>query len=246
MLYRQVFSAFQKTPTTFGQKRRLRCLTQTFCLFRPNFIVFIDATQYLRLYNLNAREFAMKLVQEVLKATGITATAGIGTNLYLCKIAMDITAKHIPADKDGVRIAELDEQSFRRELWTHQPLTDFWRIGHGYANKLNALGLRTMGDVARMSLRNEDVLYRTFGINAELLIDHAWGWEPCTIAEIKAYKPESNSLSSGQVLKEPYDFDKARVVTMEMIDALVLDLSQFQKDWLFSVNNSFSHAPSPS
>lgn len=186
--------------------------------------VFIDATQYLRLYNLTAREFAMKLVQEVLKATGITATAGIGTNLYLCKIAMDITAKHIPADKDGVRIAELDEQSFRRELWSHQPLTDFWRIGHGYANKLNALGLRTMGDVARMSLRNEDVLYRMFGINAELLIDHAWGWEPCTIAEIKAYKPESNSLSSGQVLKEPYDFDKARVVTMEMIDALVLDL----------------------
>ena len=186
--------------------------------------VFIDATQYLRLYNLTAREFTMKLVQEVLKATGITATAGIGTNLYLCKIAMDITAKHIPADKDGVRIAELDEQSFRQELWSHQPLTDFWRIGHGYANKLNSLGLRTMGDIARMSLRNEDVLYRMFGINAELLIDHAWGWEPCTIAEIKAYKPESNSLSSGQVLKEPYDCDKARVVTREMIDALVLDL----------------------
>ncbi len=186
--------------------------------------VFIDATQYLRLYNLTAREFTMKLVQEVLKATGITATAGIGTNLYLCKIAMDIVAKHIPADKDGVRIAELDEQTYRRELWTHQPLTDFWRIGHGYANKLNALGLLTMGDVARMSLRNEEVLYRTFGINAELLIDHAWGWEPCTIAEIKAYKPESNSISSGQVLQEPYTFEKARTVTREMADQLALDL----------------------
>lgn len=186
--------------------------------------VFIDATQYLRLYNLTAREFTMKLVQEVLKATGITATAGIGTNLYLCKIAMDIVAKHIPADKDGVRIAELDEQSFRRELWTHQPLTDFWRIGHGYANKLNSIGLRTMGDVARMSVQNEDVLYRMFGINAELLIDHAWGWEPCTIAEIKAYKPESNSISSGQVLQEPYTFEKARTVTREMADQLALDL----------------------
>ena len=186
--------------------------------------VFIDATQYLRLYKLTAREFAMKLIQEVLKVTGITATAGIGTNLYLCKIAMDITAKHIPADKDGVRIAELDEQSFRRELWTHQPLTDFWRIGHGYANKLNSLGLRTMGDVARMSVKNEDVLFRMFGINAELLIDHAWGWEPCTIAEIKAYKPKSNSISSGQVLQEPYDFAKGRLVAMEMTDQLALDL----------------------
>jgi len=186
--------------------------------------VFIDATQYLRLYNLNAREFAMKLIQEVLRATGVTATAGIGTNLYLCKIAMDIVAKHIPTDKDGVRIAELDEQTYRRELWTHQPLTDFWRIGHGYANKLASIGLRTMGDVARMSVKNEDVLYRMFGINAELLIDHAWGWEPCTIAEIKAYKPESNSISSGQVLQEPYEFEKGRLVAMEMTDQLVLDL----------------------
>lgn len=186
--------------------------------------VFIDATQYLRLYNLTAREFAMKLVREVLKATGITATAGIGTNLYLCKIAMDITAKHIPQDKDGVRIAELDEQSFRRELWTHRPLTDFWRIGHGYATKLESMGLRTMGDVARMSLQNENVLYRTFGINAELLIDHAWGWEPCTIADIKSYKPQSNSVSSGQVLQEPYTFEKARVVAMEMADQMSLDL----------------------
>ena len=186
--------------------------------------VFIDATQYLRLYNLNAREFAMKLVQEVLKATGITATAGIGTNLYLAKIAMDIVAKHIPADKNGVRIAELDEQSYREKLWSHRPLTDFWRVGHSYAARLESLGLRTMGDVARMSLRNEDVLYRTFGINAELLIDHAWGWEPCTIAEIKAYKPESNSLSSGQVLQEPYEFDKGKLVAREMTDQLALDL----------------------
>lgn len=186
--------------------------------------VFIDATQYLRLYNLTAREFTMKLVQEVLKATGITATAGIGTNLYLCKIAMDITAKHIPADKDGVRIAELDEPTYRRELWSHQSLTDFWRIGHGYANKLNSLGLHTMGDVARMSVKNEDVLFRMFGINAELLIDHAWGWGPCTIAEIKAYKPESSSISSGQVLQEPYDFAKGRLVVMEMTDQLALDL----------------------
>ncbi|MPM82135.1 DNA polymerase IV [bioreactor metagenome] len=186
--------------------------------------VFIDATQYLKLYNLTAREFTMKLILEVLQTTGITATAGIGTNLYLCKIAMDIVAKHIPADRDGVRIAELDEQSYRRELWSHQPLTDFWRIGHGYANKLESLGLRTMGDVARMSLINEDVLYRTFGINAELLIDHAWGWEPVGIADIKAYKPESSSMSSGQVLKEPYDFEKGRLVAQEMTDLLVLDL----------------------
>ena len=186
--------------------------------------VFIDATQYLRLYNLSAREFTMKLIQDVLHTTGITATAGIGTNLYLCKIAMDIVAKHIPADKDGVRIAELDEQTFRKELWTHRPLTDFWRTGHGIASKLESRGMHTMGDVARMSVKNEDVLYSMFGINAELLIDHAWGWEPCTIAEIKSYKPQSNSLSSGQVLKCPYDFEKGRLVIMEMADQLALDL----------------------
>ena len=186
--------------------------------------VFIDATAYLKLYGLNARDFTMKLVREVLAETGITATAGIGTNLYLCKIAMDIVAKHIPADKDGVRIAELDERSYRETLWTHRPLTDFWRIGHGYARRLESRGMRTMGDVARMSVQNEDVLYRMFGVNAELLIDHAWGWEPCTIAEIKAYRPENNSLSSGQVLKEPYDFDKARLVTKEMTDLLVLGM----------------------
>ena len=186
--------------------------------------VFIDATPYLKLYTLSPRELTMKLIQEVLRTTGITATAGIGTNLYLCKIAMDIVAKHIPADKDGVRIAELDEQSYRRDLWSHQPLTDFWRIGHGYATKLESMGLHTMGDVARMSIKDEDILYRMFGINAELLIDHAWGWEPVGIEEIKAYKPESNSMSSGQVLKEPYDFEKGRLVVQEMTDLLVLDL----------------------
>ena len=186
--------------------------------------VFIDATSYLNMHRLTAREFTVRLIREVLAETGITATAGIGTNLYLCKIAMDIVAKHIPADPDGVRIAELDEQSYRETLWTHRPLTDFWRIGHGYARRLESRGMRTMGDVARMSVRNEDVLYRMFGVNAELLIDHAWGWEPVTIAEIKAYRPENNSLSSGQVLKEPYDFARAKVVAKEMADQLALSL----------------------
>ena len=186
--------------------------------------VFIDATPYLKLYRLTAREFAMKLVREVLSKTGITATAGIGTNLYLSKVAMDIVAKHIPADPDGVRIAELDERSYRETLWTHRPLTDFWRVGRGYARRLESRGMRTMGDVARMSVKNEDVLYRLFGVNAELLIDHAWGWEPVTIAEIKAYRPENNSLSSGQVLKEPYDFAKAKLVAKEMTDQLALSL----------------------
>ena len=186
--------------------------------------VFIDATPYLKLYKLSARDFAMKLIRDVLAATGITATAGIVTNLYLAKIAMDIVAKHIPADKDGVRITELDEQSYREKLWTHRPLTDFWRVGHGYAARLESLGLRTMGDVARMSVKCEDVLYRTFGVNAELLIDHAWGWEPVTIAEIKAYKPENNSISSGQVLQDPYEFDKGKLVAREMTDQLALDL----------------------
>ena len=188
--------------------------------------VFIDATSYLKLYNLTAREFAVKLVREVLAETGITATAGIGTNLYLCKVAMDIVAKHIPADPDGVRIAELDEQSYRETLWTHRPLTDFWRVGRGYARRLESRGMRTMGDVARMSVKNEDVLYRMFGVNAELLIDHAWGWEPATIAEIKAYRPENNSLSSGQVLKEPYVFEKAKLVAKEMTDQLALSLTE--------------------
>ena len=186
--------------------------------------VFIDATPYLKLYKLSARDFAMKLIREVLANTGITATAGIGTNLYLAKIAMDIVAKHIPADMDGVRIAELDEQTYREKLWSHRPLTDFWRVGHGYAARLEAMGMHTMGDVARMSVKCEDILYRTFGVNAELLIDHAWGWEPVTIAEIKAYKPESSSMSSGQVLQDPYEFEKGKVVAREMTDQLALDL----------------------
>ncbi len=192
--------------------------------------VFIDATAYLGTYGLTARELAMKMIKEVLRETGITATAGIGTNLYLCKIAMDIGAKKIQADSDGVRIAELDEMSYRRQLWAHRPLTDFWRVGHGYAKKLEANGLFTMGDIARCSLGkdidfySEKLLYKLFGINAELLIDHAWGWEPCTIADIKAYKPETNSISTGQVLQCPYDFEKGRLIAREMTDLLVLDL----------------------
>ena len=186
--------------------------------------VFIDITHYLATYKLSAHDFARKLIQDVLNTTGITATAGIGTNMYLAKIAMDIEAKHIPADKDGVRIAELDEMSYREKLWSHKPLTDFWRVGKGYANKLERYGMKTMGDVARCSLYDEDLLYRLFGDNAELLIDHAWGWEPCTIKEIKAYKPSTNSLSSGQVLKTPYYFDKAKLVTREMMELLVLEL----------------------
>lgn len=186
--------------------------------------VFIDATSYLRTYRLTAREFAMKMIMDVLNRTGITATAGIGTNLYLCKIAMDIEAKHLQTDKNGVRIAELDEMSYRRSLWSHRPLTDFWRVGSGYAKKLEANGMFTMGDVARRSVTDEGTLYKLFGINAELLIDHAWGWEPCTIAEIKAYRPSTNSISSGQVLHCPYSFEKAKLITREMADMLSLDL----------------------
>ena len=186
--------------------------------------VFIDATQYIKLYNLSAHEFTMKLIREVLANTGVTATAGIGTNLFLCKIAMDIVAKKMPADKDGVRIAELDEMTFRRTLWEHTPITDFWRVGKGYATKLAENGMYTMGDVALCSERNEELLYRLFGINAELLIDHAWGWEPTTIAEIKSYKPESTSMGSGQVLSEPYPYKKAKVIIQEMADLLSYDL----------------------
>lgn len=192
--------------------------------------VFMDVTNYLQMYHMTARELAMKIILDVLENTGITATAGIGTNLYLCKVAMDIRAKHIPADKNGVRIAELDEMSYRRALWAHRPLTDFWRVGRGYAKKLEAVGLYTMGDIARCSLgrpsdyHNEELLYKIFGINAELLIDHAWGWEPCTISDIKAYKPESSSIGSGQVLQFPYPFAKARIVVREMADLLSLDL----------------------
>ena len=186
--------------------------------------VLIDATEYLRTYGLTAHELAMKMMKDVLRETGITATAGIGTNLYLCKIAMDIMGKKAAPDEDGVRIAELDEISYRRQLWDHRPLTDFWRVGKGYAKKLEAAGMSTMGDVARCSLNNEEILYDMFGVNAELLIDHAWGWEPCTIDLIKAYEPDDRSFSSGQVLMSPYDFKKARVIVHEMADAAALDL----------------------
>lgn len=186
--------------------------------------VFMDVTDYLFTYKLTAHELAMKIILDVLHTTGITATAGIGTNLFLAKVAMDIVAKHIPADKNGVRIAELDEMSFRRKLWTHQPLTDFWRVGRGYSKKLEAHGMFTMGDVARMSVHNEDLLYQLFGKNAELLIDHAWGWEPCTVEAVKAYRPSDNSLGSGQVLHCPYTAEKARLVLREMAELLSLDL----------------------
>ena len=188
--------------------------------------VFIDATAYLDTYKLSPRGFASMLINDVMNETGITATAGIGTNLYLCKIAMDIVAKHIPADENGVRIAGLDEMSYRRFLWSHTPLTDFWRIGKGYADKLEKNGLHTMGDIARASLdpNEEKFLYKLFGVNAELLIDHAWGYEPCTIEDIKSYRPESSSLSTGQVLSEAYTAAKARIVIREMADMLSLDL----------------------
>lgn len=192
--------------------------------------VFIDATDYLKTYGLTPRELAMKMVLDVLETTGITATAGIGTNLYLCKIAMDIYAKHCEPDKNGVRIAELDEMSYRRILWDHRPLTDFWRVGRGISKKLEEHGMYTMGDVARCSVGresdyyNEDLLYKLFGVNAELLIDHAWGWEPTEISDIKSYRPESSSLSSGQVLQEPYEFSKAKLVLKEMADLLSLEL----------------------
>lgn len=192
--------------------------------------VFIDATDYLKTYGMTPRELAMKMVLDVLETTGITATAGIGTNLYLCKIAMDIYAKHCKPDKNGVRIAELDEMSYRRILWDHRPLTDFWRVGRGISKKLEEHGMYTMGDVARCSVGresdyyNEDLLYKLFGVNAELLIDHVWGWEPTEISDIKSYRPESSSLSSGQVLQEPYEFSKAKLVLKEMADLLSLEL----------------------
>ncbi len=186
--------------------------------------VFIDATPYLSTYHCTAHELALRMIRDVLKTTGITATVGIGTNLYLAKIAMDILAKKMPADGDGVRIAELDEMSYRRSLWHHTPLTAFWRVGRGIAAKLEANGMHTMGDVARCSLENEELLYRLFGVNAELLIDHAWGWEPCLISDIKAYRPESNSISSGQVLAAPYPYEKTKLIVREMVDLLIMDL----------------------
>lgn len=188
--------------------------------------VFINAAPYLDTYKMTAHDLAMKLVREVLKETGITATAGIGTNLYLAKIAMDIVAKHMPPDQDGVRIAALDEMSYRRKLWAHTPITDFWRVGKGYAEKLANMGLYSMGDIARRSLdaQGEKELYRVFGVNAELLIDHAWGYEPCTMEAIKAYRPASTSVSSGQVLHYPYTNEQARLIVWEMADQMILDL----------------------
>ena len=192
--------------------------------------VFIDLTNYLDTYHMTARELTRTMILDILQTTGITAAAGMGTNLYLAKVAMDIVAKQIQPDKDGVRIAKLNETTYRRLLWDHRPLTDFWRVGRGYASKLEAHGLYTMGDVARCSIGkdtdyyNEELLYKLFGVNAEILIDHAWGWEPCTIADAKSYKPENKSIVSGQVLQCPYDFQKARLVVREMADALALDL----------------------
>lgn len=186
--------------------------------------VFIDVTHYLKTYHMTARELVTHVIQDVYKNTGITATAGIGTNLYLCKIAMDIVAKHVEPNKNGVRIAGLDEMTYRKLLWNHRPLTDFWRVGSGYAKKLEAHGIYTMGDVARTSIQNEELLYKLFGINAELLIDHAWGWEPVNIKQIKEYKPENNSISSGQVLHCPYDYEKTKLIIKEMTELLTLDL----------------------
>lgn len=192
--------------------------------------VFMDITHYLKTYGMTPKELVSVIIKDVLDSTGITATAGIGTNLYLCKVAMDIVAKHVDPDEHGVRIAELDEISYRRLLWNHRPLTDFWRVGHGYQKKLEAVGLYTMGDIARCSLGrdhdyyNEDLLYDMFGVNAELLIDHAWGWEPVTMDLIKAYQPETNSISSGQVLQCPYNAEKGKLIVQEMTDLLVLDL----------------------
>ena len=192
--------------------------------------VMIDVTSYLDTYGMSPRQLAGTVMHKINDETGITATAGIGTNLYLCKIAMDIVAKHVKPDEDGVRIGELDEITYRKLLWAHRPLTDFWRVGPGYAKKLETYGLYTMGDIARCSLGkpgeyyNEDLLYKLFGINAELLIDHAWGWEPCRMADVKAYKPETNSICSGQVLQCPYTSDKARLVVQEMADMMALDL----------------------
>ena len=186
--------------------------------------VFMDVTAYLGSYKMTAHELAMKMIRDVLSQTGITATAGIGTNMYLAKVAMDIMAKKAKADKDGVRIAELDEMAYRRELWDYRPLTKFWRVGHGIAQKLALYGIDTMGKLARMSEQNEGLLYRLFGVNAELLIDHAWGWEPCTMEAVKAYRPETNSFSNGQVLQSAYDARKARVIVMEMAENMALEL----------------------
>ena len=188
--------------------------------------VFIDVTHYLKTYKSTPKELTTKVINDILKTTGIKATAGIGTNMYLCKVAMDIVAKHTQADKNGVRIAGLDEMTYRKLLWEHRPLTDFWRLGKGYARKLEANRIYTMGDIARTSINNEELLYKLFGINAELLIDHAWGYEPCTIKSVKAYTPTNNSISSGQVLHCPYNYEKTKLIVKEMTELLTLDLVQ--------------------
>ena len=186
--------------------------------------VFCDITNYLKFYKMSAEELVMKIIEDVYKTTGITATAGIGTNMYLAKVAMDITAKRMKPNKFGVRIAYLDEMKYKKELWNHKPLTDFWRVGKGYSKKLEENGMYTMGDIARMSINNEDLLFKLFGVNAEFLIDHAWGYEPCTIKDAKNYKPLNSSISQGQVLHSPYSFEKAKLIVKEMIDNLVLEL----------------------
>ena len=188
--------------------------------------VFCDITDYLMMYNLSAKEIVTKVIKDVYDTTGITATAGIGTNLYLAKVAMDIVAKHVKPDKNGVRIACLDEMMYRKLLWNHRPITDFWRVGKGYSKRLEKYRIYTMGDVAKISVENEELLYKLFGINAELLIDHSWGWEPVTIKDIKAYKPETNSISSGQVLHCPYTYEKTKLIVKEMTELLTLDLVQ--------------------
>ncbi|MCR5742344.1 MAG: DNA methylase [Lachnospiraceae bacterium] len=207
---------------------------------------FMDVTDYLPLYKMTAHELTMTMIRDVLSQTGITATAGIGTNLYLCKIAMDIVAKHSAPDKDGVRIAELDEVSYRRLLWDHIPMTDFWRMGGGTVRKLENCGINTMGELARFSLYNEDLLFKMFGVDAEILIDHAWGYEPCTMQDIKNYKTSTKSLTQGQVLQSPYTFDKARIVVREMVELLVLDMVDkgFQTDSV-TLHVGFDHESIP-
>lgn len=187
--------------------------------------VFADITNYLKYYKLSPKELAAQIINDVYKQTGITATAGIGTNLFLAKVAMDIIAKHTKEDKYGVRIAELDEMTYRKQIWNHKPITDIWRVGKGIASKLEKYGIYTMGDIAKCSINNEDLLYKLFGINAELLIDHAWGWEPCTIKSIKSYTPDSKCITSGQVLDYPYDYQKTKLVIREMADLLALELT---------------------